>query len=212
MALIITPKYQYFRRTSRKEAVQISLPEGRILGTLPVDNFKDKGSSDCRKPRVSKADSDLKVKKISRRPRVSTDSGTSINSRVSRDSLSRLPEDQHQNHPKGHLSKDSMVNAPTKVNPGSSRRFSLQQPTKTTVVDFKVPSRQMPIEWAPSLKKSSITEIYQDIPSAPKAGNSNSVGTLNAKRKCSAPAMRATMKREEWLRRCSQVTEQDQEQ
>ena len=114
MALIITPKYQYFRRTSRKEAVQISLPEGRILGTLPVENFKDKGASEFRKPRVSTADSDLRVKKISRKSRVSTDSGISINSRVSRedsDSLSWQPEEQHESHPKGHLRKDSMVNA-----------------------------------------------------------------------------------------------------
>ena len=114
MTLIIIPKHQYFRRTSRQEAVQISLLEGRIPGTLPVENVQDKGYSELRKPRVSTADSDLRAKKISRKSRVSTDSGISFNSIVSRedsDSLSWLPEEQHESYPKGHLRKDSMVNA-----------------------------------------------------------------------------------------------------
>ena len=40
----------------------------------------------------------------------------------------------------------------------SSGRFSLQE--KASVVDFKVPLRQMPIEKAPSFKKSSISDFY----------------------------------------------------
>ena len=111
MALIITP--QYFRRTSRQEAVQTSLPEGRIPGTFPVGNIRDKGFSELRKPRVSTAGSDLRVKKISRNiPRVSRISmistGISINSRVSRkesDSLCWLPEEQRKSHLKSKSSR-----------------------------------------------------------------------------------------------------------
>ena len=85
----------------------------------------------------------MRAKKISRESRASTDSRVSIDSRDSReesDSPSPLSKGQQ---PKGRQSFGKgkvtpKVNAPSKVNPRSSGRFSLQQPIERNVVDFKV--------------------------------------------------------------------------
>ena len=174
-----------------------------------VEDYKTKKPEDLtKKPGDSgKKPENLKAKEDSRKSResrASTDSRDSRESREDSDSPSPLPKKQGEGQQKGRLRKDSfgkgkVKGTPNKASstPRSSGRFSLQQPIERTVVDFKVPLRQMPIEKAPSFKKASVSDFYQNIPSmttTTRAGNSNPRAT--PERKWSAPPAAAKREKE----------------
>ena len=147
---------------------------------------------------------DYKTKKTTE---VSQVSHVSQVSQVSQDSKAREGTDSPSPLPKkrgegqqpkgGRLRKDSFGKgkATSKVTPRSSGRFSLQE---KTVVDFKVPLRQMPIEAAPSFKKASVSDFYHNHTTT-RAGNSSQMSHSNSltakvtpERKWSAPASKVS--------------------